>query len=287
VYGREWRVASTSLTRALGRPIRDQVTSTRAAHASTLQALELVNGELLTQRLSRGARRLFGELPPEPLSLYNRTVAGRNASSTAFEIDVTGAARLWLIVQDNGSNVPEVLEPAWAQAEFVGPSGSVPLESIAPVDRAGLRTGSGPVRVSGSSGTGLRVKNPSVLVYDIGGRGFRTLRGVIGLENPQADIGSTLNPQLRFFVFNAPPNIERLLPPAPGTPLPSPTELRTVDEAVDRVFRHALGRSPTGAERQAAESALRDPGGSGRPFAPGLTDLLWAITMKPEFQLIY
>ena len=32
---------------------------------------------------------------------------------------------------------------------------------------------------------------------------------------------------------------------------------------------------------------LRDPKGSERPYAPGLADLLWAITMKPEFQLIY
>ena len=134
VYGREWRVASSSLSRALGRPIRDQVTSTRAAHATTPQALELVNGELLTRSLSRAARRLTGELPPEPLSLYNRTVAGRNASSAAFEVDVSGATKLWLVVQENGSNVPEVIEPAWAQAELVGPSGATPLSTLTPLD---------------------------------------------------------------------------------------------------------------------------------------------------------
>ena len=48
VYGREYRAPSTQLTRALGRPIRDQVTSVRAHEATTLQALELVNGEILT-----------------------------------------------------------------------------------------------------------------------------------------------------------------------------------------------------------------------------------------------
>jgi hypothetical protein len=287
VYGREWRVASSSLSRALGRPIRDQVTSTRAAHASTLQALELVNGELLTQRLSRGARRMLGELPPEPLSLYNRTVAGRNATSSAFEVDISRAAKLWLIVQDNGSNVPEVLEPAWAQAEFAGPSGVVPLSSLAPLDPAGLRDGSGPLRVAASNGQGLRVKNPSVLVYDIAGRGFTTFRGVIGLENPQRDIGSTLNPQLRFFVFDQAPNMERLLPPSPGAPLPEPPTPASTTQAVEQVFRHALGRLPSDAERSAATSALRDPNGTARPFAPGLADLLWAIVMKPEFQLIY
>jgi hypothetical protein len=285
VYAREWRVPSSSVTRALGRPMRDQVTSTRAAHASTLQALELVNGELLTRRLSRAARRMIGELPPEPLSLYNRTVAGRNAASSAFEVDVSRASKLWLIVQENGSNVPEVLEPAWAQAELIGPSGAVPLSSLTPFEGAGLRAGTGPLRVASSNGSGVRVKNPSVLVYDIGGRGFTAFRGVIGLENPPAEIGSTLNPQLRFFVFDSQPNMERLLPPSPGTPLPGPAEMHSTNEVVERVFQHALGRAPSDAERSAAAAALG--GGGARPSASGLADLLWAILMKPEFQLIY
>src|SRR4029453_2444608 len=42
-YGRDWRAASSNLTRALGRPIRDQITSSRPTHATTPQALELVN----------------------------------------------------------------------------------------------------------------------------------------------------------------------------------------------------------------------------------------------------
>src|SRR5258708_24153950 len=105
VYGREWRVASSNLTRALGRPIRDQVSSTRATQASTLQALELVNGEIYTRRLSRGARRMLGELPPEPASLYNRAVAGRTPASSAVDIDVSKARALRLIVQENRSNV--------------------------------------------------------------------------------------------------------------------------------------------------------------------------------------
>ena len=146
VYGREWRAASSNLTRALGRPIRDQVNSLRASQASTLQALELVNGEMFTRWLSRGARRMLGELPPEPLSLYNRTVAGRTAASSAFDVDVSKAAKLWLVVQENGSNMPEVLQPAWAQAELVGPAGAVPLSSLKPADASGLRTGSGPIQ---------------------------------------------------------------------------------------------------------------------------------------------
>jgi hypothetical protein len=77
------------------------------------------------------------------------------------------------------------------------------------------------------------------------------------------------------------------LPPSAGAPLPPPPELRSAGDLIDRVFRHALGRLPSAAERSTAEIALRDPKGSERPYAPGLADLLWAITMKPEFQLIY
>jgi len=287
VYGREWQVASNNLSRALGRPIRDQVTSVRAMQASTPQALELVNGEWLTRWLRRGARRMLGELPPDTLSIYNRTVAGRYASSSAFDIDVSRATKLWLVVQESGSNVPEIVQPAWAQAELVGAAGATPLSALTPVDRSGLREGTGPLKVPASDGTGVRVKNPSVLVYDVSGRGFTSFRGVIGIENPQSEIGSTLNPQVRFFVFDAEPDIERLLPPAPGAPLPAPPALRTRSDVVDRLFRHALGRAPSDAERGVAQDALKDPSGSDKPYAPGLADLLWAMLMKPEFQLIY
>ena len=288
-YAREWRVASSDLTRAMGRPIRDQVISARAAQASTLQALELANGEALARWLARGARRMLGELPAEPLSLYNRTVAGRSATASTFDIDVSKSERLWLIVQENGSNVPEALEPAWAQAELVAPDGSaVALSTLTPLKETALnlRSGSGPIQVTGSNGTGIRVKNPSVVTYDITGKGFARFRGMIGLENRANDIGATINPQLRFFVFDTAPNMERLLPPAPGGPLPSGATVTTIPDAIDRVFRHALGRQPSAAERRLAEDVLRDPARGSRPSPEGLADLLWAVVMKPEFQLI-
>jgi hypothetical protein len=227
---------------------------------------------------------MLGELPPEPLSLYNRTVAGRNASSSPFDVDVSKSSRLWLVVQENGSNVPEVLEPVWARAELVGPAGPVALSSLQPSDGSGLRSAPGPIQVSGSNGVGVRVKNPSMLVYDIAGKGFTRFRGMIGIENKTSEIGSTLNPALRFFVFDAEPNLERLVPPAPGAPLPVGPVITTSREAIERVFGYLLGRAPSAAERRVAEQAL----GSGpKPSAEGLADLIWAVTMKPEFQLIY
>ena len=285
-YAREWRTPSSALTRALGRPIRDQIHSLRATEASTLQALELANGEIYTRRLARGARRLLGELPREPVSLYNRPVAGRNAASSPFDIDISRAATLWLVVQEAGSNAPEVVLPAWAQAELIGPSGTTPLAAVTPRDSSGLRPGTGPLTVPTANGAGVRVRNPSVLVYDIAGRGFTRLRGIVGLENARADIGSTLNPQVRFFVFDAAPDMERLIPPAAGTPLPAPATVASVTEVVDRVFWHLLGRAPSVAERRLAEGSLGASGGT-RPTAAALADFIWAVTMKPEFQFVY
>ena len=286
VAAREWRTPSTSLTRALGRPIRDQITTVRASQASTLQALELTNGAVLSRWLSRGARRMLGELPADPKSLYTQAVAGRKAASAKFAIDVSRSSRLWLIVEETGSNVPEAMLPAWADAELVGPAGATPLAQLTPAEGGGVRTGTGPVVVPGTAGGGVRVKNPSVLVYDIAGKGYTQLRGVVGLENPPNDIGATLNPATRFHVFDVPPDMERLVPPQPGAPFPRAAPLTTMPAAIDRVFTHALGRAPTPAERRLAEAALRRADGSERPSPEGLADLLWVVLMTPAFQLI-
>jgi hypothetical protein len=163
------------------------------------------------------------------------------------------------------------------QAEFSGSNGVVSLASLTPRDRS-------PVRASAA--TAVAVTNPSTLVYDIADRGFTRFRGTVGLENPKADIGSTLNPSVRFFVFDAEPDMERLLPPIPAPPLPAPPRMRTVREATERVFTYALGRQPSQSERALALATLLEPS-SPRLSAEGLADLLWAITMKPEFQFIY
>ncbi len=288
-YSREWRAAASNLARALGRPIRDQVTSTRVSDSTTLQGLELANGATLTRRLSRGAQRLMGELPPAPVSVFSRSVAGRAATTATFDLDISKASRLWLIVADEGSSAPERNLAAWADVELAGPGGPIALSSLKPIENAGLRSGDGPIAVVAAKqpggGAGLRVRTPSRLVFDIAGRGFTRLRGTVGLEN--TDIGVTLQPQIRFFVFDAEPDMDQLVPVAPGTPMPAPAPPATAADAVDRIFWYALSRAPLPQERALAEAALRDPLRPGRPSVQGLADLLWAVLMKPEFQLIY
>ena len=62
-----------------------------------------------------------------------------------------------------------------------------------------------------------------------------------------------------------------------------PSGAFTVDTITSRIYRQALSREPTPAERKLAGELLAD---SGRISAAGLSDLLWCIVMLPEFQLI-
>ncbi|MGD1978104.1 MAG: DUF1549 domain-containing protein [Akkermansiaceae bacterium] len=74
-------VKSTLLMRALGRPNREQVVTTRPAELTTLQALELNNGDEFTSYLNRGAARLakVDDLAVE--HLYLQTLSRRPTSA--------------------------------------------------------------------------------------------------------------------------------------------------------------------------------------------------------------
>ena len=56
-------VAADPLALALGRPPREQVATTRPSAATTLQALELTNGETLNRVLTEGAKKLLAGKP--------------------------------------------------------------------------------------------------------------------------------------------------------------------------------------------------------------------------------
>ncbi len=65
-------VAADPLTLALGRPNREQVITSRATGATTLQALELTNGDTLSQLLKRGAEKVLAEKPASKRELVAR-----------------------------------------------------------------------------------------------------------------------------------------------------------------------------------------------------------------------
>jgi hypothetical protein len=157
----------------------------------------------------------------------------------------------------------------------------VRLSSLKPESDAGTR----PREIQAGQGDGVGVKTPSSLTYDIAGRGFTRLRGMAAIEN--REITNEISPRIRFFIYKEKPNMARLTPVEPATPLPAAPVLKTASEAVDRVFWYALGRAPSPQERLISEAALANPAASDTLSAEGLADLLWAVFMKPEFQLIY
>ena len=90
-------VAADPLTLALGRPPREQVVSTRPSGATTLEALELTNGETLAKLLERGAARLLAAKPRSNEALVNELFTkALSRKPTAQELklcnDVLGAA---------------------------------------------------------------------------------------------------------------------------------------------------------------------------------------------------
>jgi len=236
---------------------------------------------------------MLGQLPPDPQSLFaaqvNRNMTNGGRPLDGFDVDISKSSKLYLIVQDALSTAPDKATPLWIDAVLEGPHGKVPLSSLKPVDRSGLRDGSGIATIDGiedkAEHAATRVKLTSVLIYDIAGKGFTRLHGAPGFEPMQLAQGE--NVQAKFFIFDKQPDVDRLVPPLPERPLPPAPPVKTARQAEDRVFQYALGRLPSPAERQIAETVLHDPADPGQVSADGLADLLWAVVMKPEFQLIY
>ncbi|RPI83026.1 MAG: DUF1553 domain-containing protein, partial [Planctomycetaceae bacterium] len=64
-------VKSDPLMRALGRPNRDQIVTTRPAQFTTLEALELANGDVLKSYVEAGAQRLAARFAGQPDELID------------------------------------------------------------------------------------------------------------------------------------------------------------------------------------------------------------------------
>ena len=84
-------VNADPLTTGLGRPNREQVITSRPSVATTLQALELTNGETLSRILAQGAAKLLAAKPATTAALvdqlYGRAL-GRSPTTTEMRLAV-------------------------------------------------------------------------------------------------------------------------------------------------------------------------------------------------------
>ena len=276
-YSREWRLKSSPLTRALGRPIRDQVFTTRNEEASTLQALELVNGEDLTYLLHRGAKRMLNELTPPPLNRFDSGAV--NKAKVDFDIDISGARQLWLLTEDAGSYDRALVVAGWADARLVGPGGKQQVAELA------KQAGTKPLRIAGQLfPNSLVTPVSSSTVIDLEGKSFTRFQGSVGVD--ESSLRSDVNPRVRFFVFTEKPDPRRLVKVSGTEPVPFATRKFTVDELIGEVYQRLLSRNPSPQERAIAQSFLAGAGPGRTISSDGLEDLLWALCLSPEFQLI-
>ncbi len=274
VSARDWQFKASPLALALGRPIRDQVFTTRDNRPTTFQALELANGTTLENTLRRGALRLLGKLPPAPENLFDSGAVRKG--SVAFDVDISGLQRLWLLQQDAGSYDPARTLAGWAGVEFTGPSGSRKLVELAPKEfgRERLTSGRRP------AGEAVTPALGSKMVLSIAGKGFTHMHGRVVLDD--RSLPSDIEGSVRFFVFGAEPDPERLVRVSGQPPVPAPAPLSDVDQAVHRLYLQLLARGPNAEEIRVSRSYF-----AGGLTPPALEDFLWSLVLHPEFEYVY
>ncbi len=271
-YAREWELKSTPLTRAMGRPVRDQVFTTREDAATTLQALELVNGDTLAIVLKRGALRLLGELPDAPQNLFDSR--SMNKGSKPLDIDITGAKQLWLLADDAGCYDPSRTIAGWVDLKVDGK----PLAELTTLSKPSVSTMT--IDKVPHPGTILAPVG-SLILYPIEGLGLKRLTGSVGIDDGART--SDINPNVRFFVFTEKPDLERLLRVSGDAPAALPKPSQDSKVLIDQLFWEALSRKPNPRESAVATKLLVK---DGKVTQGGLEDLIWSLIMHPEFQYV-
>jgi len=275
LWARDWRLKATPLGRAMGRPVRDQVFTERIERATTLQALELLSGETLTQRLRRGAQRLLGRLPEAPAPLWDSGIT-RAGQLRDFDLDVGAAKNLYLLIRDADSYDPTRVIAGWAEARLVKNREERELLGRSSPWRRGLE-------LEG-------IKDPSAIAgpipmqLAIPTKDASRFRGKAGVD--ESSRLSDINARVRFFIFDEEPHLDRLIIPRGPSPIsyvPSPLS-EDPEAAVDQLYLHALGRASTAEEKPAALALLRAD--DGEIPTEGLADLLWSLVLLPEFQVL-
>ncbi|HEY7212086.1 MAG TPA: DUF1549 domain-containing protein [Bryobacteraceae bacterium] len=278
---RDWELKSSPLSLALGRPIRDQVFTTRDNHATTFQALELVNGQTLEKAIHRGTLRMLGELPPAPVNAFDSGPVTHGAVS--FDINIAGAKRLWILTQDAGSYDPTRTIAGWSDVELVGPKGTrklAELETLSKFDRQAITAD------KHHYGESMVVPLNSKLVYPLEELGFTRMRGrvVVDDRSRPSDIAGSV----RFFVFTAEPDPERLVKIDGQPPVPAAPPVKDPDQAIHRLYLTLLSREPTDNElRVSREFFASQSATAHKPEPAAMEDFLWSMLMHPDFQYLY
>lgn len=254
MYAREWRFKANPLTRALGRPIRDGAVTERQAESTTLQALELTNGRVLNQWLKAGSSRMTGRPAAAPRNLFDSGLM-RATAKVDVDIDITGKRELRLLVVDVDSYDPSRVRVYWRKARLVGPDG----------ERA----------VGDDSELGRE------RVIDLAGKGWTRFQATLAMD-PEAN-QSDIAPAVRAFVFEEPPNMERLVAVSGEPPVAALKPSDDAEGLVRQVYLHALSRQPVPRELRSLLRLISEGGGIRRE---GLQDVLWMVLMSPEFQFI-
>ena len=272
---RDWQFKASPLALALGRPIRDQVFTTRDNRPTTFQALELGNGASLENTLRRGALGLLGQLPAAPGNLFD---SGRlRKGAVDFDVDISGLKQLWLLEEDAGSYDAKRTVAGWIRVEFFGPQGVQDLADLAPAGfaRQPLTANKEP------AGEALTMPPGSRLVIPLEGRGYVRIRGRVALDDRSTP--DDIEGAVRFFIFGAEPDRERLVRISGSPPVPAPARLASVDDAGQRLYLQLLARKPNPEEARIVRSYF-----AGGKLAPApLEDLLWSLLLHPEFQYLY
>jgi hypothetical protein len=252
---RDWQTKSNPLSRAMGRPIRDQVYTTRNGEATTFQSLELANGPTLAEALHRGVMRLLGELPDPPANLYDSKLMRQGEVDVV--VPIAGLKQVWLLTEDAGTFDPDKAVVGWKDIVVQGPQGTHALQAGSVSQRPGTR-----------------------MVFDVP-KGYEALRAKVWVSD--ASRASDINAAVRFFVFGQEPDRKRLVRLAGDRPFPAPQRLASTEQAVERFWLQLLVRPPSAEERAAALKLF--PGGNLK--REGVEDLLWSLLMHPEVQYIW
>jgi hypothetical protein len=276
IYAREWRFKPNSLTRALGRPMRDGAVTERLTESSTLQAMELANGEVLTTMLREGAKRLLDQVDAAPTNLFDSGLM-RAQTRVKVDIDITGRKQLRLLMVDVDSYDPTRVEAGWGDAELEGSAGKVALASLPTTSKFKQTTFT--LFKDKLELPVLTASIPHELVFDIAGKGYTRFRATLAMDERVND--SEISAAIRAFVFDEPANDRKLVAVTGDTPLPRPTPVQGTAKIVNQLYRHALGRAPSAEESRIAFNLL-----GAKPNRQGLEDLMWVLFMSPEFQFV-